>query len=252
LSVEKGINLMIDSIIFTVAVYAATVAIQIYQPATGGYFNLGEAVIYIAALLRGPVVAAIAGGVGASLADLSTGYMIFAPATLVIKFIEGFVAGVLVKRFRGAVNPALGVLVGAVYTGLLIFFSYSYWSGSVSVGPSGFAGAELNPLSLDIPFIVWVVLALLIGGFATYVLARRFVGEAEALLLLLAGSLMVLGYYLYEYYVSNPLTGRPPEDAIVEVPVNIGQAVIGAALAIPLAGWLRRAGYGEAVASRDR
>ena len=106
---------LIEIIVYIVAVYVATIALQIYQPATGGYFNLGEAVIYIAAMLSSPLVAGIAGGVGASLADLSTGYGIFAPATLVIKFTEGYVAGYLVKKAkvgRGkGLQPPLGPLI---------------------------------------------------------------------------------------------------------------------------------------------
>ncbi len=240
---EKRLDI-IDIIVYTVAVYVVTIAIQIYQPATGGYFNLGEAVIYLAALLKGPIVAGIAGGVGASLADLSTGYAIFAPATLVIKFIEGYVAGYLVKRFKTTWKPFISMGVGVLYTALLMVFAYYYWAGRVEVGPGTYLSISFNPLVLDIPLYIWIVIALLIGGASTYVLARKTVKAGEALLLLIAGSLMVLGYFLYEYYISNPLTGKDPVTALAEIPVNIGQAVIGASIAVSLAGWLRRAGYG--------
>ena len=233
---------VVDVVVFTVAVYAATIAIQIYQPATNGYFNLGESMIYLAALVSGPLTAAIAGGVGAALADLSTGYSIFAPGTLVIKFVEGYVAGVLVKKFRKT-HPILAGLVGVVYTGLLVFFAINYWAGTVYYGPEKYLGIELGSLELNIPTYLWIVLALVIGGVTTYVLYRKHVYGSEAVLLLLAGSTMVLGYFLYEYFISNPLANRPPEAAVFEVPVNIGQAVIGAMIAIPLAAWLRRAGY---------
>ncbi len=233
---------VIEVAVFTAAVYAATIAIQIYQPATGGYFNLGEAVIYLAALISGPLTAAIAGGVGASLADLSTGYSIFAPATLVIKFIEGYVAGFLVMKVKKT-KASLAVLVGVIYTGLLLFFTFNYWSGKIFYGPEEYLGIPIKSPELYIPVYIWVVIVLVIGGLVTYALYRKLVYGSEAILLLLAGSIMVLGYFLYEYFISNPLTGRPSEAAIVEVPVNIGQAVIGASLAIPLAGWLRRAGY---------
>jgi len=60
------------------------------------YFNLGDSVILIAAALLGPVSGAIAGGLGAFLGDLTVypATMLF---TLVIKFIEGFVSGLLFK-----------------------------------------------------------------------------------------------------------------------------------------------------------
>ncbi|RLG80556.1 MAG: hypothetical protein DRO13_03475 [Thermoprotei archaeon] len=236
---------VVDLAIFTVAVYAVTVAVQVYQPATGGYFNLGEAVIYLAALLRGPLVAGVAGGVGASIADLSTGYSIFAPGTLVIKFIEGVAAGLLVAKLGRKVKPFYGFIVGALYTVLLLVFAVYYWAGKVYFGPEAYFGIGLPSLELVIPLPVWIAISVVVGGAIAYVLAKRFVQSSEALLLLIAGLLMVMGYFLYEYYVSNPLTGRPPEAAIAEVPINIGQAVIGVSVAIPLAGWLRRAGYAE-------
>jgi len=54
---------------------------------------------------------------------------------------------------------------------------------------------------------------------------------------------MVVDYFLYEYLVSNPLIGRPPVNAVFEIPVNVGQALAGVAVSIPVASWLRRAGF---------
>ncbi len=231
-------------IAYTVAVYVATVALQIYQPATGGYFNLGEAMIYLAALTAGPVVAGIAGGIGSSLADLSTGYGIFAPATLVIKLTEGYVAGYLARRLRGVRNRVVAALTGALYTVLLLIFSVFYWSGKIFVGPEKWLTFKFESPLVEIPLAAWIVIAIVLGILIAYSVARNIYG-GEAAALLLSGLIMVTGYLLYEYFVSNPLTGRPPVLAFVEVPVNIGQAVIGAAIAIPLASWLRRAGYVE-------
>lgn len=233
---------IVKTIIYIATVYAATIAIQIYQPATGGYFNLGEAIIYLAALTTTPLTAGLAGGVGAALADLSTGYGIFAPATLVIKFSEGYIAGVLVRRAKKT-GVFLAILVGIIYTGLLLFFTINYWAGKIFYGPEEYLGNPLPSIEINIPVYIWIVIVLVIGGLTTYILYRRIVYSGEAILLLLAGFIMVLGYFLYEYFISNPLTNRPSELAVFEVPVNIGQVVIGASLAIPLAGWLRRAGY---------
>lgn len=236
---------VVQTVIYLVAVYVVTIATAVYQPATGGYFNLGEAVIYLAAILSGPLTAAVAGGAGAALADLSTGYGIFAPATLAIKFIEGLLAGTLVRKIKGKWGGAGGALVGVFYTALLIFFAVYYWAGKVYIGPEQFLNIEIETPLITIPLAVWIVIALIIGGLVSYALIKKMIGALEAVALLLAGLEMVIGYFLYEYFVSNPLTNRPPIDAIAEIPVNIGQSVIGAAIAIPLAAWLRRAGYAK-------
>lgn len=238
---------VVTIVTYIVAVYVATIAIQIYQPYTGGYFNLGEAVIYIAAILNGPIVAAVAGGIGASLADLSTGYGIFAPATAVIKFIEGYLAGWLIWRFRDKarnIKAVVGALIGVLYTFLLILFAIYYWSGPTYIGPSQILSLTITSAYLDIPVYVWIIIVLVIGALLSYVLVKKLVTAWEPLALILAGLEMVIGYFLYEYFVSNPLTGRQPIAALAEIPVNIGQAVIGASIAVPLATWLVRAGYG--------
>lgn len=236
---------IVQTVIYIVAVYIVTIATAVYQPATGGYFNLGEAVIYIAAILSGPLTAAIAGGVGATLADLSTGYGIFAPATLVIKFIEGLLAGILVRKIKGKWRGLSGALVGVFYTGLLLFFAIYYWAGEVYIGPEQFLDIEVETPLISIPLAVWIAIALGIGGLVSYTLIKRRLGALEAVALLLAGLEMVVGYFLYEYFISNPLTNRPSIDAIAEIPANIGQSVIGASIAIPLVAWLRRAGYAK-------
>ncbi|MCL5677206.1 MAG: ECF transporter S component [Firmicutes bacterium] len=75
------------------AVVLAATLVRVPVPTHRLYFNLGEAAIYTAALLWGPRVASLAGGVGSALADLLSGYPIWAPITLVIKSLEGYVAG---------------------------------------------------------------------------------------------------------------------------------------------------------------
>lgn len=94
---QKTVNLVLASIM-TALVCVATTFFLIPIPATGGYFNVGEAVIYIAAILFGPIIGGFAGGVGAALADTILGFYYFAPGTLVIKFCEGFIIGYIIYR----------------------------------------------------------------------------------------------------------------------------------------------------------
>jgi len=51
---------------------------------------------------------------------------------------------------------------------------------------------------------------------------------------------MVLGYFLYQLFLIGPLFNIEVV-AIVEIPVNIGQMIIGAAVALPIAKIIWRA-----------
>jgi uncharacterized membrane protein len=84
--------------IFAALVAVATLLFVVPIPATSGYFNLGETLIYVAALLLGPAIGAVAGA-GASIADVLVSVQ-YAPGTLAIKGIEGFLVGLLYRELN--------------------------------------------------------------------------------------------------------------------------------------------------------
>jgi len=106
------------------AVFAALVFIVTSQippipiPATSGYFNVGETVIYVAALLFGASVGALSGGIGAMLADIYLGFGVFAPGTLVIKGIEGAIVGFLNLKLKKYIqNVTLCAVISVIVGG---------------------------------------------------------------------------------------------------------------------------------------
>jgi len=80
--------------LFTALVTISTMIIKVPTVATQGYINVGDAMVFIAAMLGGPRKGFIAGGVGSALADILSGYAAWAPWTLVIKAVEGLIVGV--------------------------------------------------------------------------------------------------------------------------------------------------------------
>ena len=94
-----------------------TIATMIFVfpiPATSGYFNLGDTIVMITSLTFGPIVGAIAGGLGSGLADLLGGWYNWVIFTTIIKGIEGYVAGVIVTRSN---ERNLKILILAWVTG---------------------------------------------------------------------------------------------------------------------------------------
>ena len=83
---------------------------------TGGYFNLGDAIVVTTALVFGPMVGAVAGGVGSGLADILLAYGVFAPYTLVIKGLEGFAVGYIAGNLenKSKVRLILAWIVGGI------------------------------------------------------------------------------------------------------------------------------------------
>jgi uncharacterized membrane protein len=98
-----------------------TMLIRIPIPATEGYFNIGYAMIMVAALTGGPVVGAFAGGIGSSLADLLGGWYIWVIPTLIIKGTEGFLSGWILRRGQQNIQH---VVLAWIVGGCVMVFGY--------------------------------------------------------------------------------------------------------------------------------
>jgi uncharacterized membrane protein len=79
--------------VFSALICVLTMLISIPIPATQGFINIGDAGVMISGLLFGPIIGGFSGGIGSALADIFLGYSIYAPGTLVIKGLEGFLVG---------------------------------------------------------------------------------------------------------------------------------------------------------------
>ena len=113
--------------IFAALICVLTMLIAIPIPATQGFINIGDAGVMIAGLLLGPVIGGLAGGIGSALADIFLGYTIYAPATLIIKGLEGFVIGIIAnprkKHRKQFFRDILAVIVGGsiMVTGYFVY-----------------------------------------------------------------------------------------------------------------------------------
>lgn len=83
--------------VFIALIYVTTVFFQI--PVPPGVWNIGDTFIFVCSFFMGPAVAGIAGGLGSALADISSPYAVYAPFTLIIKGLEGLLAGYFVMMF---------------------------------------------------------------------------------------------------------------------------------------------------------
>jgi len=87
--------------ILAALVTIATILFQIPTPATKGYINLGDTFIFVGAILLGKRSGFLIGGIGSALADILSGYAHWAPFTLIIKGLEGYIAGFGASFWKG-------------------------------------------------------------------------------------------------------------------------------------------------------
>ncbi len=108
-------------------VFIVTRIVTIPFGTTGAYINIGDISIYFVAYLLGGPLAAIAAGIGSALSDVSLSYVVYAPATLVVKGLMGLTAGTLMKSGRFPAYIAACVIGGAIMTlGYALFETFVF------------------------------------------------------------------------------------------------------------------------------
>lgn len=139
----------------------------------GQRFDAGDIIIFIAAWTFGPLVGGFAGGVGSSLSDALVGGAPYWAFTLVIKGLEGTLAGLVYNRLSGARLKLSWLLAG------LVMVSGYFITNAVFLGLIVGANSDLNPGLvgglIEIPFdIVQVVAGGMIGQLVSRYLRASF------------------------------------------------------------------------------
>lgn len=118
----------------------ATIIIQIPAIVLNGYINFGDTFVMFTGLLLGPAAGFVAGAFGSALADLLSGFAIYAPITFVVKGLEGFVCGWIYKK-----TEQKYALVATLTGGILMAFGY-FIGECFLYGPAGAAASVVGNL----------------------------------------------------------------------------------------------------------
>ncbi len=122
----------------TALVVVMTIIVQIPIPLTEGYINVGDSIIFLTAILFGPIAGIIAGGIGSALADVISGYAHWALFTLLIKGLEGFVVGISFNLLSNkgdltTIKTKLLAGLSMVFGCVIMVFGY-YFAGWIMYG----------------------------------------------------------------------------------------------------------------------
>ena len=119
----------------------ATMIIKIPSP-LHGYLNLGDGFVLLAAWTLSPVYGFMAAGLGSALADLFSGYLVYAPATFLIKGLMALVACLGLRLTFKKANSLLNKVLWGFLAELLMVGGYFLFEGFLY----GFAPSAVNIL----------------------------------------------------------------------------------------------------------
>ena len=119
-----------ETALFVAIVFIGVFLIKI--PGPFGYTHIGDSMIFLSVLMLGGKRGAVAGGIGAALADIVSGYTVWAVPTLICKAMMAALMGAMIKHHafglkgRGLwfVSAAAGGVLQGI--GYLIFWYFMF------------------------------------------------------------------------------------------------------------------------------
>ncbi len=132
------------------ALFAALCCIAsmlIVVPLPNGYFNTGDVFVLLSGWFLGPIYGSFAAAIGSALADLLSGYALYAPVTFVVKGVDALLAYTVwsfLKKICGEKMPnlfsrAVSALVGefCMVFGYFLFECVLYGFGGATASLVG-------------------------------------------------------------------------------------------------------------------
>ena len=114
----------------------ATMIIKIPSPLKG-YLNLGDCVVLTAGWMLSPVYGFLAAGLGSALADLFSGYVVYAPATFLIKGCMALIAYFGFRLLHKKVSDLPSRIISGTAAEMLMILGYFVFEGCMyGFGPS--------------------------------------------------------------------------------------------------------------------
>ena len=106
----------------------ATMIVKIPSPLKG-YINLGDCIVLVAGWILSPSYAFLAAGFGSALADVFSGYIIYAPATFIIKGIMAVIAFLVLKLIKKSRHKLVPQIIGGIIAEAFMVVGYFIFEG---------------------------------------------------------------------------------------------------------------------------
>lgn len=162
---SKGTTLLVYTALLTALTTIATLFFRI--PTGNGYIHLGDAMVLLGAMMLPRKHALFSGAVGAALADVISGYSVWAPWTLIIKMCMVLIMQAALKRaanyestdrhiFSVPVPELIGFILAGVETVCGYFIAEALIYGN---WVSALIGMPLNALQVFVGAVLAVVIS---------------------------------------------------------------------------------------------
>lgn len=135
----------------------ATMIIKIPSPLKG-YLNLGDCVVLLSGWILPPAYGFLSAGIGSALADVFSGYIVYAPATFIIKGVMAVIAYFCSKRIENKPITTSSKIIGGSIAEIIMVLGYFVFEGFLyGFGPSA-VNIPANAIQGTIGLIIGIIL----------------------------------------------------------------------------------------------
>ena len=135
----------------------ATMIIKIPSPLKG-YLNLGDCVVLLSGWLLGPAYGFAAAGIGSALADVFSGYVVYAPATFIIKGLMAIIAHFCFKGMHNKLGNTFSRIIGGTLAEIEMILGYFVFEGFMY----GFAPSVVNIPANAVQSVAGLIIGLIL------------------------------------------------------------------------------------------
>ncbi len=136
-----------------------TMIVKIPSPMKG-YLNLGDCIVLTAGWMLSPLYGFLAAGTGSALADVFSGYIVYAPATFVIKGLMALTAYGIYRILQGKTGRVPARIVSAFAAEVLMTAGYFVFEGVLY----GFVPSMVNIPANAVQGAAGMIIGVLLAG----------------------------------------------------------------------------------------
>ena len=141
----------------TKKIVMATMIIKIPSPLKG-YLNLGDCIVLVAGWMLSPTYGLLAAGLGSALADLFSGYVVYAPATFVIKGLMALAAFYCFKFLDERLANLPSRIISGILSEIIMVLGYFIFEGFLY----GFAPSLVNIPANSVQGVAGVIIGIIL------------------------------------------------------------------------------------------
>lgn len=136
----------------------ATMIIKIPSPLKG-YLNLGDCIVLLSGFMLSPLYAFLAAGIGSALADVFAGYVVYAPATFIIKGVMALIAFYGFKLLHKKAGSTPSRIISGIVAEIVMVMGYFVFEGFMY----GFAPSAVNIPANAVQGVAGIILGVILA-----------------------------------------------------------------------------------------